>query len=162
MIAGMQTNEPVNGATGAEMSGVRRIGRGWVWFTTVATLAIFFQSVTAGRILSGDDWARTTHRATAGLLSLVVLAAGLVALVVVRERTGGRRMAVVLVALAVCLFVEQGLGAAAADGEDTLWLHIPFGVAIFAFAIQVNVLARRLASGASNQSPVSDRSSPWT
>ena len=59
----------VNAATGTEMSTDRRIGRGWVWLTTVAMLAIFFQSVTAGRILSGDDWARTTHRAIAGLLS---------------------------------------------------------------------------------------------
>lgn len=55
----------------------------------------------------------------------------------------------VLVALAVCLLVQHGLGTAAADGEDTLWLHIPFGVAIMAFAAQANMLARRLESGAS-------------
>jgi hypothetical protein len=134
----------VNAATGTEMSTDRRIGRGWVAFTTIAMWAIFLQSVTAGRILSGDDWARTTHRTTAVLLFLVILAGGLAALAVLRERTGGRRMAIVLVALAVCLFVQHRLGAAAADGEDTLWLHIPFGVAIFAFAAQANMLARRL------------------
>ena len=54
-----------------------------------------------------------------------------------------------MVALAVCLLVQHGLGTAAADGEDTLWLHIPFGVAIIAFAAQANMLARRLESGAS-------------
>lgn len=135
-------------ASGIEMSTDRR-SRGWVGFTTVAMWAIFLQSVTAGRILSGDDWARTTHRMAAGLLSLAVLAAGLAALAVLRERTGGRRFAVVLVALAVCLFVQHRLGAAAADGEDTLWLHIPFGVAIVAFAARANMLARRLESGAS-------------
>lgn len=135
-------------ASGTEMSTDRR-SRGWVGFTTVAMWAIFLQSVTAGRILSGDDWARTTHRMAAGLLSLAVLAAGLAALAVLRERTGGRRFAVVLVALAVCLFVQHRLGAAAADGEDTLWLHIPFGVAIVAFAARANMLARRLESGAS-------------
>jgi hypothetical protein len=53
----------VNAATGTEMSTDRRIGRGWVAFTTVAMWAIFLQSVTAGRILSGDDWAWTTHDA---------------------------------------------------------------------------------------------------
>jgi hypothetical protein len=50
-----------------------RIGRGWVGFTTVALWAIFLQSVTAGRIFSGDEWARTTHRTAAGLMFLVVV-----------------------------------------------------------------------------------------
>ncbi|MGH9213760.1 MAG: hypothetical protein ACRD2C_24265 [Acidimicrobiales bacterium] len=132
-----------------EMSTDRRIGRGWVGFTTVAMWAIVLQSVTAGRISSGDDWARTAHRATGHLSFLVTLAVGLAALAVLRERTGGRRFAVVLVALAACLFVQARLGVAAADGEDTLWLHIPFGVAIVAFAARASMLARRLESGAS-------------
>lgn len=130
------------------MSTDRRTGRGWVWFTTIAMGAIFLQSATAGRTLSGDDWARTAHRTTAWLLFPVVLAAGLAALAVLRERRGGGRLALVLVALAVCLFVQSGLGAAAADGEDTLWLHIPFGVAIFALAARATMLARRLEPGA--------------
>src|SRR4029453_14159163 len=46
--------------------------------------------------------ARPAHRTTAGLLVLVTLAAGLAALVVLRERTTGRRFAVVLLALAAC------------------------------------------------------------
>jgi hypothetical protein len=129
-----------------EMSSDHRIGRGWVWFTTVALWAIFLQSVTAGRILSGDDWARTAHRATGHLSSLIILAAGLAALALLRQRNGGRRFAVVLVALAVCLLVEAQLGTAAADGEDTLWLHIPFGVAIVAFAARASMLARQLES----------------
>jgi heme A synthase len=127
----------------------RSIGRGWVGFTTVAMWVIFLQSVTAGRIFSGDDWARTAHRMIAGLLFLAILAAGLAALAILRGLSGGRRLAVVLVALAVSLLVQHGLGTAAADGEDTLWLHVPFGVAIVAFAAQANMLARRLASGAS-------------
>lgn len=141
----------MNATTGVatEMSTNRRVGRGWVRLTTVATWAIFLQAVTAGRILSGDDWARTAHRATAWVVFLVVLVAGLAALAVLRERTGGQRLGVVLVALAVCLFVQSGLGEAAAGGEDTLWLHIPFGVAIVLFAAQASLLARRLRSGAS-------------
>jgi heme A synthase len=108
-------------------------------------LAILFQAVTAGRILSGDEWARTTHRAIAGLVSLAILAAGLAALAVLRVRPGGRRLAIVLVVLALCLLVQYLLGTAAADGKDTLWLHIPVGVAIFAFALRSNQLAQRLA-----------------
>jgi len=136
----------VTAATGTEVSTDRPIGRGWIGFTTVALWAIFLQSVTAGRIFSGDDWARTAHRTTAGLLVLVTLAAGLAALVVLRERTAGRRFAVVLLALAACLVVQHRLGTAAAEGEDTLWLHIPFGVAIIAFAARANRLARRGSS----------------
>ena len=123
-----------------------RSGRAWVVFTTVAAGAIFLQSVTAGRIVAGDDWARTAHRASGALSFLVILAAGLVALTVLRRRDGGRRLGGVLIGLAVSLFVQQRLGTAAADGEDTLWLHIPFGVAIIGFATYANVLARRLAS----------------
>jgi hypothetical protein len=147
----------VSAATGAgtEMPTGRRIGRGWVVFTTVAMWAIFLQSVTAGRIFSGDDWARSAHRATGHLSALVVLAAGIGAFAVLRGRAGGRRFAAVLVALAVCLFVQAQLGVAAADGEDTLWLHIPFGVAIVAFAARANMLARRLESPAT--SPVTAR-----
>jgi hypothetical protein len=135
--------------TGPDMSADRRIGRGWAGFTMVAMWAIFLQSVTAGRIFSGDDWARTAHRATGHLSALVILVAGLAALAVLRERSGGRRFAVVLVALAVSLLVQAQLGTAAADGEDTLWLHIPFGVAIVAFAARAPMLARRLGSGTS-------------
>lgn len=136
-------------ASEIELPTGRRIGRGWVTFTTVALWVIFLQSVTAGRIFSGDDWARTAHRTIAEVLVLVTLVAGLAALAVLRERTGGRRLAVVLVALAVCLLVQHRLGTAAADGEDTLWLHVPFGVAIVAFAARASMLARRLESGAS-------------
>jgi cytochrome bd-type quinol oxidase subunit 1 len=139
----------VTEASEIELPTGRRIGRGWVTFTTVALWVIFLQSVTAGRIFSGDDWARTAHRTIAEVLVLVTLVAGLAALAVLRERTGGRRLAVVLVALAVCLLVQHRLGTAAADGEDTLWLHVPFGVAIVAFAARASMLARRLESGAS-------------
>lgn len=131
--------------TGTELPADRRIGRGWVWFTTVALWAIFLQSVTAGRLLSGDDWARSAHSTTAWLSFLVVLGAGLVALATLRAHVGGRRLGTVLVALAACLFVQSGLGAAAAEGEDTLWLHIPFGVATILFAAHASMLARRAA-----------------
>ena len=136
----------MSAASEIETATGRRIGRGWVGFTSVAMWAIFLQSVTAGRIFSGDDWARSAHRTAAGLLLLVVLAGGLAAFAVLRERRGGRRFALALVGLGVCLFVQHRLGTAATDGEDTLWLHVPFGVAIVVFAAQANMFARRLAS----------------
>jgi peptidoglycan/LPS O-acetylase OafA/YrhL len=73
------------------------------------------------------------------------LAAGLAALVVLRDRPSGRRMAIALLTLAACLVVQHRLGAAAADGEGTVWLHVPFGVAMVAVAAQANRTARRLA-----------------
>jgi hypothetical protein len=106
---------------------------------------VFLQSVTAGRILSGDDWARTTHRTAAGLLFLAALVAGIVALVNLRGRPERGRMAALLLGLAVALFAQHGLGTAAAEGNDVLWLHVPVGVAMVGFSLQPNVLARSLA-----------------
>ena len=51
-----------------------------------------------------------------------------------------------LVAVGVGLFVEYGLGAAAADGKDTLWIHIPVGVALVALLAQTSQRARRVGS----------------
>jgi hypothetical protein len=76
-------------------------------FTTVLTWAVFLQAVTAGRILTGDEWARDVHRIAAGLLFIGAV-------------VGGRRFGLVLVVVGVGLFVQHGLGTAAADGEDTL------------------------------------------
>jgi cytochrome bd-type quinol oxidase subunit 2 len=118
--------------------------RAWVVFTAVLTLAVFFQAVTAGRILTGDEWARDVHSAAAGLLFVVALGGGLVALVRLRDRANGRRFAWMLLALGVGLFVQHGLGSAAADGEDTLWLHVPLGVALLGFFVLVNGYARRV------------------
>jgi hypothetical protein len=111
-------------------------------------LAVFFQAVTAGRILTGDDWARDVHRTAAGLVLVAATVGGLVALVRLRDRAGGRRFGLMLVAMGVGLFVEHGLGTAAADGEDTLWIHIPLGVALVALMMRLDVIARRLGGPA--------------
>jgi hypothetical protein len=122
--------------------------RAWTAFTTVLTLAVFFQAVTAGRILTGDDWARDVHRTAAGLVLIAATVGGLVALVRLRDRAGGRRFGLMLVAMGVGLFVEHGLGTAAADGEDTLWIHIPLGVALVTLMMRLDVFARRLGGPA--------------
>jgi heme A synthase len=105
---------------------------------------VFLQAVTAGRILSGDGWARDVHRVAAGLLFIVAVVGGLVALVRLRDRAGGRRFGLLLAVMGVGLFVQHGLGTAAADGEDTLWIHVPLGVALVALMMRVDMLARRL------------------
>jgi heme A synthase len=121
------------------------VRRGWSAFTAVLMWAVFLQSVTAGRIFSGDDWARSAHRTAAGLLFLAALAAGLVAAVQLRGRPQRRRMAALLLGLAVVLFLQHGLGTAAAEGSEVLWLHVPLGVALVGFSMQPNRLAHQLA-----------------
>ena len=57
----------------------RAPARAWMVFTAVLTWAVFLQAVTAGRILTGDEWARDAHRIAAGLLFVVAVVGGLVA-----------------------------------------------------------------------------------
>jgi hypothetical protein len=127
---------------------VRGPARAWVIFTTVLTWAVFLQAVTAGRIFTGDDWARNAHRSAADLLFVAAVAGGLIALVRLRDRAGGRRFGLMLVAIGVGLFVQHGLGTAAADGEDTLWIHVPLGVALFGFLAHAAQFARRVGTPA--------------
>jgi hypothetical protein len=129
-------------------AGVATVGRsparGWIAFTTIITVGVFFQAVTAGRILVGDGWARDIHRATAGLLLVAAIAGGIVAVVRLRDRAGGREFGLMLVAMGVALLVQYGLGSAAADGKDTLWIHIPLGVALLALMMRLEMRARRI------------------
>ncbi len=122
----------------------RAPARTWTVFATVLTWAVFLQAVTAGRILTGDEWARDVHRIAAGLLVVVAVVGGLVALVRLRDRAGGGRFGLSLVVMGVALLVQHGLGTAAADGRDTLWIHVPLGVALVALMTRVDMLARRL------------------
>jgi hypothetical protein len=99
--------------------GGRAPARTWIVFTAVLTWALFLQAITAGRVLTGNEWAREVHRIAAGLVLIVAIVGGLVALVRLRDRAGGRRLGLSLVVVGVGLFVQHGLGTAAADGEDT-------------------------------------------
>ncbi len=108
----------------------RSPARTWMVFTTGLTWAVFLQAVTAGRILTGDEWARDVHRIAAGLLLIVAVVGGLVALARLRDHAGGRRFGLLLVVMGVGLLVQHRLGTAAADGQDTLWIHVPLGVVV--------------------------------
>ena len=122
----------------------RASARGWIVFTSILTSAVFLQAITAGRILSGDEWARNAHRAVAGLVVAAAAVGGAVALVRLRDRAGGRRFGLMLMALAVGLLVQYALGTAAADGDDTLWIHVPLGVALVTLMMRLGVFARRI------------------
>jgi hypothetical protein len=115
--------------------------KAWQVVTTVLMLAIFSQAITAGLLLRGDGWAQTVHRTAAGVLVAATLLAGIVALVTLRGEPRGRRMGIMLVVLAVALVVEYALGAAAVDGEDVLWIHIPVGVGIIGLMDHVQLVA---------------------
>jgi hypothetical protein len=126
----------------------RAPARGWAMFTTALMWAVILQAVTAGRILTGDDWALDVHRTAADLLLLVAVGGGVVALVRLRDRAHGRRFGLMLVAIGVGLFVQHGLGTAAADGEDTLWIHVPLGAALVGLLAQASQFARRVGGPA--------------
>jgi hypothetical protein len=113
----------------------------WQVVTTVLMLGIFSQAITAGLIRRGDAWAATFHRTAAGVLVVGALVAGIVALITLRGEPRGRRMGTMLVVLAVGLAVEYALGAAAVDGKDTLWIHIPLGVGLIGLMDHVTLLA---------------------
>ena len=121
----------------------RSAARAWVAYTTILTMAVFLQAVTAGRLLDGDSWARDVHRTVAGLLVIAAFVGGLVAVVRLRDRAGGRRFGLLLVAIGVGLVLQYGLGIAAAHGNGTLWIHVPLGVAIVGLTMRLNVFARR-------------------
>jgi hypothetical protein len=136
------------GSNAPAASARRTTARAWAGFVTVLTWAVFLQAVTAGRIFAGDDWARDAHRTVAGLLVLVAVGGGAVALVRLRGRAGGRRFGLALVAIGVGLMVQHNLGTAAAEGEDTLWLHVPLGVALVGLLARVGHVARSIGEPA--------------
>lgn len=126
----------------------RSPARAWAMFTTVLMWAVVLQAVSAGRILTGDDWARDVHSTGANALFAAAVGGGAVALVRLRDRAGGRRLGLMLVAVGVGLFVQHGLGTAAADGEDTLWIHVPLGAALVGLLAHVSHVARRVGGPA--------------
>jgi heme A synthase len=115
--------------------------KAWQAVTTVLMLAIFSQAITAGLLLRGDGWAQTFHRTAAGVLVAATFVAGVVALATLRDERRGRRMGILLVVLAIGLVVQYALGAAAVDGKDVLWIHVPLGVGLIGLMDKVQLLA---------------------
>jgi hypothetical protein len=95
-------------------------------------------------MLSGVDWARAAHSATAVALIASTLAAGLVSLVTLRRVPYGPRLAFTLLLLAVVVSLQTAVGKSSVAGANLMWVHIPLGVALVGFATQAVAGARRL------------------
>ena len=119
------------------------------WWSVVASLlvaAIFAQAAFAGLMLSGAEWARSAHMATAVGLIAATLISGLVAAVALRQVAQGVRFALILLSLAVLVFAQTAIGKLSAEGGNLLWLHVPLGVALVGVAGQAVAAARRLGA----------------
>jgi hypothetical protein len=122
----------------------RNVGRPWSVITALVALAVLFEAIFAGAMLSGVDWARTAHAVNAAVLIASALTAGLVAVVTLRGIPHGSRLGWTLLRLAAVVIVQAALGAWSAKGTNLLWLHVPLGVALFGFATRAAIDARRL------------------
>jgi hypothetical protein len=116
----------------------------WIVFARLLLLATYAQSIFAGVFLSGKIWGRDAHEMNAGILVTVSFIAGALALFALKDVSGGRRYAVAMLAFAIAITIQYGIGEQVADGERLLWLHIPFGVALIGWSAEMATVARRL------------------
>jgi hypothetical protein len=122
----------------------RKLRRWWSVITGLLVLVVFLEAVFAGAMLSGVDWARTAHRASAVMLIISTAAAGLVSIPTLRRIPGGLKLGLTLLSLAALVFLQAAVGALSAKGANLLWIHIPLGVSLFGLATQAARGARRL------------------
>ena len=106
--------------------------------------AVFAESVFAGAMLSGVDWARAAHSLTAALLTASTLIVGLVSIFMLRRIPHGPRLSLTLLSLAAVIFVQMVVGRFVAHGANLLWVHVPLGVALVGFAGRAAAVASRL------------------
>jgi len=102
----------------------------------LATLAIFFQSVWAGRIIrEGQDYNGTwvgIHDWGARISFVLALTATVVAIIKLQSR---RDLVLGSAALTLVIFVESYIGGIIGEKTSAIAVHIPLGFAIFALAI---------------------------
>jgi len=110
------------------------LARGWVALARLFSLAVFAQSIFAGFLLSGYGWGRTAHEMTAYALVLAAPLAAIVAAVTAHHSAAGRRLALLLGALAVGLAAQTVVGIVSASGQRLMWIHVPLGVILIALA----------------------------
>jgi hypothetical protein len=107
-------------------------------------VAIFTQAVLAGLMLSGVEWARAAHSATAMALIASTLAAGLASLITLRRIAQGPKLGFTLLSLAVVVVLQTVVGKSVTEGANLMWVHVPVGVALVGFATQAVSAARKL------------------
>jgi len=122
----------------------RRSRRWWSTATTGLVAALFLQAVFAGAMLSGVEWARPAHRMTAAVIIAWTLLAAVVSTIMLGRIAGGPKLSLALFGLAAAEFLQMAAGSAVAKGANLMWLHIPLGVALVAFAGAAAAMARRL------------------
>lgn len=125
----------------------RALRRWWGAAATLLAAAIFIQAAFAGAMLSGVDWARAAHAASATALIASAAAVGLIAILTLRRTPHGLKLGFTLLALAAALFLQTALGRMmSTQGANLMWAHIPLGVALVGLAVQAAAAARRLAA----------------
>jgi hypothetical protein len=122
----------------------RNLRQWWSIVTALLAAAVFIETVFAGAMLSGVDWARAAHASNAIVLAASATAAGLVSIITLRRISHGLRLALILLALAAAVFLQIALGKMSANGANLMWAHVPLGVALVGFAVQAAAAARRL------------------
>jgi hypothetical protein len=144
----MSTNEAGLGASLERSPITDRRGsrqrRLWSVVTHALVAAAFAEAVLAGAMLSGAGWARALHGLLAAALVVSTIGAGLFALATLRRSPNGRRFALTLLGLAATVFLQVALGVFAMRGANLLWLHVPLGAALVAFAARTVADARQL------------------
>lgn len=118
--------------------------RWWTAVTTLLVAAIFCEAFFAGVMLSGASWGRTAHLVNAVVLIASTLMAGLVAFATLSRIPRGPRLGLTLLSLALVIFLQTAVGRSSAKGANLMWVHVPLGVALVAFAAQAAAGARRL------------------
>lgn len=141
MTAPMDALTPTTTRTTVEATVVSQL---WVVATRLVAIAVFAQAALAGQFLSGQQWARPLHRSLAVGLVITTVGMGLVALWRLHRLESGVRFAVALLGLGLGLLVQMTVGLLSADGHRLLWLHIPLGVALLGYSVDMVQRARRL------------------
>ena len=122
----------------------RNVWRGWSVITGLIALAVLFEAIFAGAMLSGVEWAHRAHAVNAGILIASALIAGLFAVVTLRRIPQGVKLGRTLLALGTVVFLQAAVGALSAKGANLLWIHVPLGVGLFGFATRAALGARGL------------------
>jgi hypothetical protein len=117
---------------------------GWIIFARLLLIGVYAQSIFAGVYLSGELWGRDAHELNAGIIVMVSFISGVLALVTLRDISGGRRFAFTMLGFAICVTIQYVMGQEIADGRRLLWFHIPAGVALIGWSAEIATLPRRL------------------
>lgn len=104
--------------------------------TALNTLAVLFQAVTAGQLLSGAS--AGPHDIGAGAVHVLGLAQLVVAVLVWRPGRGAGWPALVGLGILLLGFVQSAMG-----GAGVLTVHVPLGMAVFGLSVWLLVWAWR-------------------